>query len=47
MQRFYRGLSKGGKAASLARAQRALCRGGGPYRHPYFWAPFVLVGDVS
>jgi CHAT domain-containing protein len=47
MRRFYRSLPEAGRAASLARAQRFLCRVPGRYRHPYFWAPFVLVGDMG
>jgi CHAT domain-containing protein len=47
MRRFYRDRASVGTAGSLAAAQRALCQGSDRYRHPYFWAPFVLVGDMS
>jgi hypothetical protein len=35
------------KATALRQSQLALLRGneGYRYRHPYFWAPFVLIGD--
>jgi len=50
MDAFYRGLDNaaGGfdKAAALARAQRLLMASE-RYSHPYFWAPFVLVGQVN
>ncbi len=46
MQGFYRRLTQSGKAAALAEAQRAMRRAGGRYSHPYFWAPFVLVGEM-
>ncbi len=44
MEQFYRGLSAGlPKAAALREAQRAaLDQNSG---HPYFWAPFQLIGD--
>jgi CHAT domain-containing protein/tetratricopeptide (TPR) repeat protein len=42
MQEFYRGyISSGDMAASLQAAMRELLR---ERPHPYFWAPFVLVG---
>jgi CHAT domain-containing protein/Tfp pilus assembly protein PilF len=44
MRSFYRHLEKSGKACALAEAQRELRTG--RYRHPYFWAPFVLVGAM-
>ncbi|MFN2168444.1 MAG: CHAT domain-containing protein, partial [Anaerolineae bacterium] len=51
MQQFYARLrvsaetprDRLGKAAALAEAQRRL-RETDQYRHPYYWAPFVLVG---
>lgn len=51
MQQFYTGLrvsaetsaDKMGKAAALAAAQRRL-RASEHYRHPYYWASFVLMG---
>jgi CHAT domain-containing protein len=45
MGRFYAGLKAGkGKGAALREAELGLLREEG-YRHPHFWAPFVLVGD--
>jgi CHAT domain-containing protein/Tfp pilus assembly protein PilF/predicted negative regulator of RcsB-dependent stress response len=44
---FYRRLPKEGKAAALAKTQRAMRLSGGRYSHPYFWAPFVLVGKLD
>ena len=47
MAQFYRELAKQpapSKAEALRRAQLALLEQS-PYRHPYFWAPFVLVGN--
>ena len=35
-----------GKAVALAQAQREL-RASALYGHPYFWAPFVLIGATS
>jgi CHAT domain-containing protein len=50
MKLFYSGLtgtaSNEDKAAALASAQRALLTST-KYRHPYFWAPFVLVGEMA
>ena len=44
MTAFYRERHSGlSKAVSLQRAQRALL--GGLYAHPYYWAPFVLMGN--
>jgi tetratricopeptide (TPR) repeat protein len=48
MDRFYQALLEGQrKPAALRQAQLALLRGedGNRYRHPYFWAPFFLVGE--
>jgi CHAT domain-containing protein len=45
MQHFYREYIRTGQmASSLQRAMQEL-RQQNP--HPYFWAPFVLVGKVS
>jgi CHAT domain-containing protein/Tfp pilus assembly protein PilF len=44
MEIFYRRLREASKAAALATAQREMLNGGGRYAHPYFWAPFALVG---
>jgi CHAT domain-containing protein/Tfp pilus assembly protein PilF len=50
MTLFYGGLTESAsnedKAAALASAQRALLSSK-KYRHPYYWAPFVLVGEMS
>jgi CHAT domain-containing protein len=47
MQRFYRGMERAGQAAdpaqSLVDAQRRL-RSSPEFQHPFYWAPFVLVG---
>jgi len=48
MDRFYQGVLDGQrKPAALRQAQLALLHGkeGVRYRHPYFWAPFFLIGD--
>jgi len=48
MVEFYQELMSGqAKAESLAEAQRALLNGdhGLSYRHPYYWAPFVMYGE--
>jgi CHAT domain-containing protein len=44
MSHFYQELMTGvSKAEALRRAQQALLQG--EYRHPYFWAAFVLLGN--
>lgn len=44
MERFYRALAAGTPAAeALAGAKRQMIAAG--YRNPFFWAPFVLIGD--
>jgi CHAT domain-containing protein/Flp pilus assembly protein TadD len=57
MQSFYRNWTTGSqlsKAEALRRAQVALLHGGTdqpasgvklPYAHPYYWAPFILIGN--
>lgn len=56
MQRFYRGLAQGErKGNALRQAQLAFIQGEpaafgserGDATHPYFWAPFFLVGDAG
>ena len=56
METFYHKLAEGWtKGAALRYAQRQLLEtgsdGGGAavrtYAHPYFWAPFCLVGDAG
>lgn len=45
MGRFYRELAAGkGKGAALREAMLAVLRDG-QRQHPFYWAPFVLVGD--
>jgi CHAT domain-containing protein len=46
MVRFYRHLKNGqpSKAEALRQAQLELIRHG-TFAHPYYWAPFVLVGQ--
>ena len=50
MKDFYTHLEdtgvQGDKAVALAQAQRAL-RATEDYSHPYYWAPFVLVGAAQ
>ena len=49
MQHFYEQLTKatgGDKAGALAEAQREL-RANKVLAHPYYWAPFILVGTPS
>ena len=44
MEEMYQGLMDGvGKAEALRQAQLSLIHDTS-YRHPYFWAPFVLYG---
>lgn len=46
MAHFYGQLTAGlGKGAALRQAQLSLLAGNDRYRHPYYWAPFFLVGD--
>jgi CHAT domain-containing protein len=45
MHEFYRGLNNGlSKAEALRQAQLSL-KSNPKYSHPYFWAPFILVGS--
>ncbi len=44
MEGFYAGLSEHGKAEALTRAQRTFIQSS-RFSHPYFWAPYVLIGD--
>jgi CHAT domain-containing protein len=47
MNHFYRGLDTGhAEAAALGNAQRALIRSG-DYSDPFYWAGFVLSGEVG
>lgn len=49
MKSFYKHLQQGlGKDEALRQAKLELLRGQQPaWRHPYFWAPFVLVGNAK
>ncbi len=47
MHSFYNHLRETDKATALARAQRSMRTRSGPYRHPYFWSSFVLVGEMN
>jgi CHAT domain-containing protein len=45
MEEFYRGLKEGkDKAAALQQAMIKIMKKQ-EYSHPYFWAPFILIGD--
>jgi CHAT domain-containing protein len=45
MQRFYQNLVAGrGRAASLRQAMLQLCKES-RYAHPYYWAPFIVIGQ--
>ena len=50
MKSFYERLRKSGvghdKSAALAAAQKEL-RSIKEYQHPYYWAPFILVGHTG
>ena len=46
MSGFYRRQSTGDKALALAAAQQELRRSNPRYQHPFYWAPFVLVGKM-
>ena len=45
MTGFYQHLPGGEGSTALAMVQRRMLAGPARYRHPYFWAPFVLVGS--
>ncbi len=47
MLRFYRHLLATNIAEALAKAQQELRRSDVRYRHPYYWAPFVMVGPAN
>jgi CHAT domain-containing protein len=49
MKRFYQNLAKGTmtKSEALHQAQLSMIKNTSPqnYSHPYYWAPFVLIGN--
>jgi len=47
MSSFYGDLRHEDKGLALAKAQREMLGHGGRFAHPYFWAPFVLVGKMN
>jgi len=47
MVKFYRHLLRSGGPKALAQAQRELRDGDPRYRHPYYWAPFIMVGSIN
>jgi len=47
MVSFYRHLLHTGGAEALSAAQRELRQSKPQYRHPYYWAPFVMVGSIN
>lgn len=47
MLRFYRHLLTTNGADALGKAQQELRRSDVRYRHPYYWAPFVMVGSTN
>jgi CHAT domain-containing protein len=49
MKTFYRNLSRGlSREEALRQAKLFLMRNSqAAWRHPYYWAPFVFVGDAG
>lgn len=47
MIRFYRHLHGSGAAGALARAQFEVRQSDARYRHPYYWAAFVMAGPIN
>ena len=46
MARYYEKLVSGmGRSEALRETQLEMIAEAGPYSHPYYWAPFILVGD--
>jgi predicted ATPase/class 3 adenylate cyclase len=45
MERFYGGIKRGEAKGSALRAAALSLRKDGKHAHPYYWAPFILVGD--
>jgi CHAT domain-containing protein len=46
MVRFYRGLDTGETRVEALRHAKLQMIQGGRFAHPFYWAPFVLVGDT-
>ena len=47
MEQFYRMLPRTGGANALARAQQQIRHSDLRFRHPYYWAGFVMVGPIN
>ena len=47
MVRFYRHLFASGASEALAQAQQELRKSDVRYRHPYYWAAFVISGSIN
>src|SRR5437016_2375566 len=47
MVKFYKHLRQTGGAEALAEAQRETRQSEPRYRHPYYWAPFIMVGSIN
>ncbi len=46
MNAFYSGLRQGqSKAKALQQAQQQLINSDAQRNHPYYWAPFILIGN--
>lgn len=45
MRRFYAGLKAGSTKSAALRAAAGALSSDGKHAHPYYWAPFVLIGD--
>jgi CHAT domain-containing protein len=45
MERFYGGIKRGEAKGLALRAAALSLRKDGKHAHPYYWAPFILVGD--
>jgi len=48
MTTFYQAMCKGpyvSKAEALQQAQKTLLLSQRQYKHPYYWAPFLLIGN--
>lgn len=47
MLKFYRHLLQSTDTQALADAQREFRNANPRYRHPYYWAPFIIVGSIN